>query len=62
MDVMVLSDHAWSMTAALILLVLFLLLAVVGPVLGADSRRSRGWSAGEPDSPLWSDVDVAHVR
>jgi hypothetical protein len=50
------------MTAALILLVLFLLLAVVGPMFGADSRRSRGWADSEPDSPLWTDADLAHLR
>lgn len=62
MDAVVLPDQSWSMTAALILLVLFLLLALAGPVFGADSRRSRGWADGEPDSPLWSDADLAHLR
>ena len=50
------------MTAALILLALFLLLAVVGPLFGADSRRSRGWADGEPDAPLWSDPGAAHLH
>lgn len=50
------------MTAALILLVLFLLLAVVGPLFGADSRRSDGWADSEPDAPLWSDASAAHLR
>ena len=50
------------MTATLIVLVLFLLLAVVGPVFGADSRRSGGWADSEPDAPLWSDAGVAHLR
>ena len=62
MDVMVFPDQSWSMTAALILLVLLLLRAVVGPLCGADSRRSHGWTDSEPDVPLWSDADVAHVR
>lgn len=60
MDAMISADQAEGMTAALILLVLFLLLAVAGPVFGADSRRSRGWSDGEADAPLWSD-EGAHV-
>lgn len=62
MDVMVFPDESWFMTAALILLVLFLLLAVAGPLFGADSRRSGGWSDGDADSPLWSDAAVAHRR
>ncbi len=50
------------MTTALIVLALFVLLAVIGPRFGADTRRPNGWSEGEPDSPLWSDAGVAHVR
>ncbi len=62
MDVMIFRDQSWFMTAALILPALLLLLAVVGPAFGADSRRSHGWTDSEPDAPLWSDADVAHVR
>lgn len=62
MDARFFPDHAEPMTAALILLVLFLLLAVAGPVFGADSRRSRGWADGEPDAPLWSDTGIVHLR
>lgn len=62
MDAMVFPDQAEVMTAALILLVLFLLLAVAGPVFGADSRRSRGWSDGQADAPLWSDDGAPVAR
>lgn len=40
------------MTVILILAVL-LLLAVAGPVFGADTRSSKGWAASDPDGPLW---------
>ncbi len=62
MDAMIFSDQAEVMTAALILLVLFLLLAVAGPTLGADSRRSRGWTDGQADAPLWSDDGAPVTR
>lgn len=61
MDAVISSDQAEGMTAALILLALFLLLAVAGPAFGADSRRSRGWSDGEADAPLWSGDGGAHL-
>lgn len=50
------------MTTALIVLALLLLLAVAGPAFGADSRRPHGWDEREPDSPLWSEAGVAHLR
>ncbi|HEY5881252.1 MAG TPA: hypothetical protein VIU11_20230 [Nakamurella sp.] len=50
------------MTTALIVLALFLLLAVAGPRFGADSRRPRGWAERDPETPLWSDEGVAHLR
>ncbi|HOZ57589.1 hypothetical protein [Nakamurella multipartita] len=50
------------MTAALIVLALFLLLAVAGPRFGTDSRRPRGWAERDPDTALWSDPGVAHLR
>ncbi len=55
-------DHAEAMTAALIVLALFLLLAVAGPRFGTDSRRPRGWAERDPDTALWSDPGVAHLR
>ncbi|MBM9465726.1 hypothetical protein [Nakamurella leprariae] len=40
------------MTLLLIVLVLAVL-AVLGPLAGADSRRSGGWSSRAQDGPLW---------
>jgi hypothetical protein len=38
----------------LLLIVLALVvLAVLGPLAGADSRRSGGWSVRQQDGPLW---------
>lgn len=66
MDAMIPRDQAVDMTAALLVLVLFLVLAVAGPVFGADSRRSRGWTDGEvngeADAPLWSDGGARITR
>lgn len=39
----------------LIVLLLLLALAVAGPLLGADTRSSSGWRAGDPNGPLWAD-------
>jgi hypothetical protein len=62
MDVGVSLDQSWLMTTALIVLALFLLLAVAGLWFGADTRRPGGWAEREPESPLWSDAGVAHLR
>ncbi len=62
MDARFFRDESGVMTTALIVLALFVLLAVAGPLLGTDSRRPRGWTAGEPDSPLWSDAGLPHLR
>ena len=62
MDVRVSLDESYPMTTALIVLALFLLLAVAGPRFGADSRRPGGWAEREPESALWSDAGVAHLR
>lgn len=62
MDGGVFSDDAEVMTTALIVLALFLLLAVAGPRFGADSRRPHGWTERDPETALWSDPGVAHVR
>jgi len=62
MDAWFSSDHHEVMTTALIVLALFLVLAVAGPRFGADSRRPRGWAERDPETPLWSDPGVAHLR
>ena len=49
------------MTAILILTVL-LLLAIAGPMFGADTRSSNGWSASDPDGPLWSGSGIRAAR
>lgn len=54
-------DHSYPMTAIVILTVL-LLLAIAGPLFGADSRSSRGWKATEPNEPLWSEVGLTAGR
>jgi hypothetical protein len=54
-------DQAYSMTAILILSFL-LLLAIAGPLFGADTRSSKGWAATEADGPLWSGSGVRAGR
>jgi hypothetical protein len=49
------------MTAIVILIVL-LLIAIAGPLFGADTRSSKGWSASDPDGPLWSGSGVRAAR
>jgi len=49
------------MTAILILAFL-LLLAIAGPLLGADTRSSRGWARRDADEPLWSDAGIRPTR
>jgi hypothetical protein len=49
------------MTALLVLAVL-LLLAVAGPLFGADTRSSRGWAATDVNEPLWSDAGLRAAR
>jgi hypothetical protein len=39
----------------IIVLLLLLLLAVLGPLWGADTRRSGGWSRRDADGSLWSE-------
>jgi hypothetical protein len=41
------------MVVLLITLGFFVLLAVLGPLVGADSRVSGGWSPIEPGGKLW---------
>ena len=41
------------MTALLIVLLLLVVLAVAGPLVGADTRAS-GWTPSEPGEPLWT--------
>jgi len=61
MDVGYFSDHAVVMTV-LVVLAFLLLLAVAGPVFGADTRSSRGWASSDPDGPLWSDAGFTRSR
>ena len=61
MDAGYFSDHSCLMTAILILAVL-LLLAVAGPLFGADTRSSRGWAPADPDAPLWAGAGVRNRR
>lgn len=42
------------MSALVVFLIIFLLLAILGPVIGADTRQSGGWAPSEPDAHLWS--------
>jgi len=49
------------MTAILILSFL-LILAVAGPLFGADTRSSRGWVDSDPDAPLWAGAGVRNRR
>jgi hypothetical protein len=41
------------MVTLLIALGFFVLLAVLGPLVGADSRVSGGWTPIEPGGKLW---------
>ncbi|MET0865392.1 MAG: hypothetical protein ABWZ98_13755, partial [Nakamurella sp.] len=61
MDVGYFWVQSWCMTAILILTVL-LLLAIAGPMFGADTRSSKGWSASDADGPLWSGSGVRATR
>ena len=47
---------------AILILSLLLLLAVAGPLFGADTRTSRGWADTEPNQPLWSDAGIRAAR
>ena len=61
MDVGCFSDDASLMTAILILSVL-LLLAIAGPLFGADTRSSGGWANSDPDGPLWAGAGIRNHR
>ena len=41
------------MVVLLIALAFFVLLAILGPLFGADSRVPGGWSPTEPGGKLW---------
>ena len=41
------------MVALLIALGFFIFIAILGPLLGADSRVSGGWTPIEPSGKLW---------
>ena len=42
-----------SMVVLLVALAFFTLLAILGPLVGADSQVSGGWSPIEPGGKLW---------
>ena len=39
----------------LVVLGLFVVLAILGPVIGADSRVPGGWTPTEPGGKIWPD-------
>ena len=39
----------------LVVLGLFVVLAIFGPVIGADSRVAGGWTPTEPGGKIWPD-------
>jgi hypothetical protein len=39
----------------LVVLGLFVVLAILGPVIGADSRVPGGWTPTEPGDKIWPD-------
>lgn len=49
------------MTAILIVSFL-LILAIAGPMFGADTRSSGGWAKSDPDGPLWAGAGVRNRR
>ena len=42
----------------LVVLALFMMLAVLGPWGGVDSRVPGGWTATDPDAKIWPDRAV----
>jgi len=42
----------------LVVLALFMMLAVLGPRVGVDSRVPGGWTATDPDAKIWPDRAV----
>ncbi len=56
MDARYFRGHSGVMTA-LVIVMLLLVLAVAGPLLGKDSRSSGSWTPSEPGQPLWTDAD-----
>ena len=47
---------------ALVIVTLLLILAIAGPLFGADSRSSGAWTPSEPGQPLWSDAGPHHAH
>jgi len=47
---------------ALVIVTLLLILAIAGPLFGADSRSSGAWTPSEHDQPLWTDGTLRHVH
>ena len=61
MDAGCLWVHHGVMTA-LVIVTLLLILAIAGPLFGADSRSSGAWTPSEHDQPLWTDGTLRHVH
>jgi hypothetical protein len=40
----------------LVVLLILLVVALVGPMFGADTRSAGGWSSTDADRPLWADA------
>jgi hypothetical protein len=49
------------MTALLIVVVLLVVLAIAGPLVGVDTRGS-GWTPSEPGQPLWTRMRIPSRR
>jgi len=47
---------------ALVIVMILLVLAVAGPLLGKDSRSSGAWTPSEPGQPLWTDAGPHHAH
>jgi hypothetical protein len=61
MDIGYFRVHSGGMTALVIVMIL-LVLAVAGPLLGKDSRSSGAWTPTEPGQPLWTDAGSHHAH
>ncbi len=48
------SNGVQGMVTLLIALGFFILIAILGPLVGADSRVPGGWTSIEPGGKLWS--------
>jgi hypothetical protein len=58
MDVCFSAVHALLMTTFLIVFLLLVVLAVAGPLFGADTRAS-GWTPSEAGQKLWTRTRIS---